>query len=133
MANRKYVILNSNDSADIYPDNTWSDFTVALSDPLTLNKGKWFCALGEIFYQDIEAQLFVFADICTYSHVLGTQLPLLRRIYNSGELINPYFVEINRKEISSIRIYIRNNKGEIPDLSISSIDCTLVFKGLNYD
>ena len=43
-----YVILPSNSSMDIYPDNKIPNFKVYLANPLQLDSAKWEVGLSEI-------------------------------------------------------------------------------------
>ena len=48
MGDQFYVILPSNSSMDIYPDNKISNFKVHLANPLKLDSTKWEVGLSEI-------------------------------------------------------------------------------------
>lgn len=126
----KYIYLSSQDSLDIHPNNKWYDFTVKLSSIIDLH-GRWSCALMDIDYENVNHELYVYTDICHYSYVLDGQFPLLRRVYSPVEFINPYFINIIHSQIGSIRIYIRDRKGEIPNISITRLTCTLQFRRLS--
>ena len=129
MSRMKYLYINSNDSKEIFKDNSPFDFTVELSDFLDLTRN-WSVALSEIWFDNsrIDQQLNIFSDICDYNHIFDNQLPILRRIYNTSEFINLYFIKLSRSHISTIRIYIRDKNNEIPSIDVSEVNCTLLLK-----
>ena len=122
----KHLFLSSKDSLDNYPNNTTSDFTIELKDKLTLD-GTWECALREIKFaeEDLNEDCYIFTDICVDSYVLNNHLPVLRQISNSEKFVNPYYFQVNRKEIFSLRLYIRNQNLQLPSTLPESVHCVL--------
>lgn len=126
-----YIFLSSSDSKNINVNNTWYDFTVDFTGLLNLS-GVWECALAEIkFTGQIQEHLDIYCDLCEYSYVGGKPYPILRRINNqTNQFNNLFFMRISNPEINRIRIYIRDKNNDIPTVSVSECNCTLVFRKL---
>jgi hypothetical protein len=120
------IFLSSSDSLDIYPDNSFSDFTCKLKDGLTL-EGTWELALTETYYGTAlpKEQLNVFTDVIEYTLSEGKYTPMLRRIFTSGEYSNPYYITVKVRELKRIRIYITNKSGDKPSVDDETFHCTL--------
>jgi hypothetical protein len=118
------IFLSSTDSLDIYPQNTFADFTCELKDGLTL-QGSWEVGLTETYYDTALAneQFDIFTDIIEYTVVNGKYVPMLRRIFCSGEYNTLYY--IRERELKRIRIYITNKSADKPSVDEQTFHCTL--------
>lgn len=82
-----YVYVSSQDSKDVYPDNSNKDFTVDLVQPLIFQHvEEWEVALVEIdaplFTIDgVEANYYILSDVVDISTVSIGRYPILRRSY----------------------------------------------------
>lgn len=121
----KYLFVSSDDSLEYHPTNSTYDFTITL--PQTIH-GDWEIALGDITYVSHFEDLYVFCDLCEYSYVKDTSLPLLRLISGIGEFENLYFHTVTRNVIQRIRIFITNKNLETPSQDIGPVRLTLVMK-----
>lgn len=117
-----YLHLSSNDSKDTHPNNENWDFTIDLKKDVWCI-GEWECSLVDCNYISKKDELYLFCDICSDSFIHNNYLPLLRII--SGEIRNLFYLPITREHISRIRVYIRNEKGEVPSFSSENFRCTL--------
>ena len=125
-----YLFLSSRDSLNQYPNNIWYDFTTDFPGELEVDES-WECALVDIHCIPlIEREFVVFADIVKQSYIKDTSASVLRAVYNSGSAFsNPYYISVNRSNISQVRVYIRDlETGAIPTESVSQLNCTLAFR-----
>ncbi len=124
----KYLFLNSQDSKSTQPLNEPFDFTIDLPQPLIL-EGKWKCGLSEIgFSNPIADELYVYCDMCEYSYVKDSNQPILRIVRGSRLYTKPYFIPIVNQHVSRIRVYIRDEFGQIPSIAVERSRCTLLLK-----
>jgi hypothetical protein len=77
MENNYYLYLTSEDSTDIPPENSPSDFTVELPRSLSLD-GDWECCLKELCAPPGSEVLYVCSDLCLESFACDTSYPVLR-------------------------------------------------------
>ena len=126
-----HLFLHSKDSLDNHPNNFAFDFTIDLQDILYL-EGYWECALREIKLSNnqISGDYYLFTDICVDSYLLNNYLPVIRQFSTSQIFQNSYFFKVNRKEISTIRLYIKNQNLETPSIELDSVSCVLSFRKL---
>ena len=120
----KYLYASSIDSLQLHPDNSGSDFTIDLPQAIEANE----CALGGIFYQPHDEELFVLCDICEASTVRDTTLQILRLISKPGEMENLYFIPVTRKYIQRIRFRIVNGDLTEPTEALGTVTCVLLLK-----
>ena len=124
----KYLFLNSQDSKSTHPLNNPYDFTIDLPQPL-IHDGKWKCALAEIgFSQPIDQDLYVYCDICDFSYVNDSHQPILRIVRGSRLLTEPFFMPIINQHLTRIRVYIKDETGQIPSVALKQSRCTLLIK-----
>ena len=77
--------------------------------------------------------LYLCCDICEESYVNNIRLPVLRYLNrNSNGLINKgidhvIWLRVMRPNISSIRLYIADENGEIVSVEGNKLNCTLLF------
>ena len=78
------MVLASDDSKLMYPNNKPYDFLVHLSTPISL-KGNWTVSLLEISVERGQAYptsiLFVFSNLCDNTVLGGHDVPLLCRVW----------------------------------------------------
>lgn len=78
-------------------------------------------------------RLFLCCDICEESYVNGIRLPVLRYLSrNSNGVINKQidhviWLRVMRPTISSIRLYIADESGQIVSVEGNKLNCTLLF------
>ena len=78
-------------------------------------------------------RLFLCCDICEESYVNGIRLPVLRYLSrNSNGVINKQidhviWLRVMRPTISSIRLYIADESGQIVSVDGNKLNCTLLF------
>lgn len=78
-------------------------------------------------------RLFLCCDICEESYVNNIRLPILRYINrNSNGVINKsidhvIWLRVMRPNISSIRLYIADEHGQIVSVDGNKLNCTLLF------
>ena len=124
----KYLFLNSQDSRSTQPLNNPFDFIIDLPQPI-IHEGNWSCALAEIgFSEPIDQDLYVYCDICDYSYVNDTHQPILRIVRGSRLFTEPFFIPIINQHLMRIRVYIRNQSGRIPSVTLKQLRCTLLIK-----
>ena len=125
-----YLFLSSRDSLHQYPNNVWCDFTTVFPGELEVDE-TWECALLDInCIPQVEREFIVFADLVKQNYVKDTSASVLRAVNYSGSTFsNPYYIPVNRSNISQVRIYIRDlETGKVPSESVSRLNCTLGFR-----
>ena len=134
-----YMVLNSDENLNIFPNNMTYRFRAKLQAPLLL-KGTWVVALIDIKTTcDIKippSQLYVYSvysDICGDSIVDGVQRPLLRRILINKGIVNKdfnslWYVPVKFSEIRDIEIYINDKHNQCPSFLKDPLTLTLHFK-----
>ena len=123
-----YLFLDSNDSKSSHPQNSAFDFIVELPRPLNL-QGEWKCALVEIAYSaSVDEDLYVFCDICEYSYIDDGYKPILRIVNGSDIFDKLIYIPITVPTAARIHMYIKDRKGNIPSVDITSLRCTLHIK-----
>ena len=125
-----YQFLSSTDSSKTFPGNIWYDFTIDLPGILEVDQS-WECALLNInCVPQVQGQFIVFTDIVKQSYIRNTKGSVLRVVhYFDSDFALPYYIPIDRSDISQIRIYIRDlETGEIPSERVSLLTCTLGFR-----
>jgi hypothetical protein len=126
-----YLFLRSDDSKDVYPLNSPTDFTVDLPEPVDVTG---FIALCEIDYRPSQKNkdIYVFCDWCHGSCVDAKILPLLRVVDKPEAFSKVYYLPVRLQRSRQIRIYMREYKKDIGlvDLSfdVQRVRCTLRLK-----
>lgn len=114
--------------------STSGDNTLDL--PLPLEVEGYGCGIIEISgrIDSLKSeQLFLCCDICEESFTGKTMMPILRNIKRrtNGIIINEInhviWLRVMRPHISSIRLYIANQFGDIIALPKNNLKCTLLF------
>lgn len=128
-----YFFVSSEDSKEIYPMNSLSDFIVELPKIYDLD-GQWEIALLDVEVRKKSASMpdmYLFCDLCENSYTLHSELPILRRFtLKSGMRTNltfqiPYYVRLSRHIFNRFRIYIKNKAGQSITVDRSTLYCTL--------
>ena len=113
--------------------STEGDSTTEL--PLPLEVEGYGCGVVEISgkFNSKKEDLFLCSDICEESFVGNNRLPILRALERrpNGVIINQIhnviWLKVMRPHISSIRLYIANEYGDIATLGKNKLNCTLLF------
>lgn len=121
----EYMYISSTDSLNYHPANSTWDFTIEL--PRILS-GCLHVALSDIKYTASVGGLIVCSDICKESYIKDGHMPILRRVSEPGEIDRLQFVPITRTQVQRFRIYVFDNKLEVPADDIEQLQCTLIFK-----
>jgi len=125
-----FLFLSSLDCLQTQPANNAFDFIIDFPRIIRL-EGKWSCALLDVEYNlPYSGDLYIYSDICGGSYVNNNFLPILRRIKDVGSYHNPYFIPVVCKEISQLRIYIRDVHNQVPSVASGELKCTLVLRQL---
>lgn len=133
-----YLFLNSNDSTSFHPSNNPDDFIVTLPKPYVLD-GCWECALLEMNIQLINdialPRVHLCCDIVEDSYVRNNMLPILRAQELTPEqnilqmtYVHPYYLNVSKQEIRSIRIFIRNDQLQSVPSKIQRLSCVLCLR-----
>ena len=123
-----HLYLSSLDSLSAFPDNLWYDFTVLLPKPLDL-QGVYSCALLEIdFDKKLNKDVYLFCDMCEYSYLRDGYQPILRVIQKTSVFTKLIYIPVKTSRINTIRIYIRDEEGQVPSLNVKSCRCTISLK-----
>ena len=132
-----YVIINSDQCLEYFPDNEPYRFRTYLQAPLNLS-GVWKVALVDINLFETKTKtkqiLYLHSNICGESIIDGEKEDLLRllkfqKISNwSQSFDSPYYVPVSRKEIRDIEINIRDEKGKLATFLKNPVTVTLHFK-----
>ena len=106
-----FVFLSSGDSADLFPNNTPYDFTVALPETIELN-GEYYCALVS-YFQPVGEDVTIFSEILDYSYIADSYKPVLRQLNEIAthyeDFSNPQYMKVRVPRISEINIKIRQS------------------------
>ena len=112
---------------------TTGDDTLELPTPLDVEG--YLCGIVELAGKvvNLKGDLFLCSDFCEESVVGEIKLPVLRCIKRKqtgivyNDINHVIWLQVIRPNITSIRLYIANEKGEINTVEKSKLKCTLVF------
>ena len=133
-----YLFITSNDCSDIFPSNTWNDFTIEFPQEIRLSNclgTAWSFALTEIALTNtsqspLSDSWIVLCDLAESSYIRGSTAPVLRTISQdtekSGSLFQTYYIGVNNNKFNRLRIYIRNS--ELKPLNSSIWQATTITK-----
>lgn len=132
----RYVYLDSDSfKHNLYRENTAFDFTSTIIQPFDFhNRDMWEVALTEIHFEPrnmpFSDDLYIMSDIVTRQTQVGRYYPEILRIVRSETVFNqPYYKNISRDHIDTIRIYIRKANNDVPDKGmLTSVRCVLHFQ-----
>ena len=105
-----YMVVNCENSKDLHPSNTATDFVVELPDYIDTTNYKM--GLCECYITGIDSSVYVYCDLLDGqdSVVHGKHLPLLRYISNAkkkGEIKNIYMMKtVKHPSLKRFRIYL---------------------------
>lgn len=132
-----YLHLSSQDSKDLFPGNTASDFKVKIPSTLTL-AGVWKCALTQIsFVTDFAGErpkdIYICSDLIEDSYGSDSFMPILRKIPipSSGltKVVHVfpqnYYVTLSRDQLQNIHIYVRTQEMQQTSFNVEPLSCTL--------
>jgi hypothetical protein len=123
-----YIYVSSEDSALLYPDNSWNDFTVELPNPIHLTEagGPWeMCVMQYLLYASKTTSknrksvnpLYILCDSVECSVVGSKEQKVLTVVQTREDLrklrtpTNPRYVRILGDRLSQIRLYLRDGDG----------------------
>ena len=133
------MVLASEDSNIIYPNNTPYDFLVQLSTPISL-AGYWSISLlefsidrGQVPKKYPTAEVFVFSNLCDNTILAGREVPLLRRVWLEDDKRNviyklPYDVPLRMGQFQEVHIYIKDSNGNPASFIRDKVTVTLHLK-----
>ena len=109
------MYLSSQDSIELYPDNTFTDFYVEMDREYSFQSCKnWSFALADMYLEgegDIEEMrepIVVMCDLASDSYIKGRSVPILRYVPAVEEkgtsLLLPYYVGVSKAKTNRIRI-----------------------------
>lgn len=119
-----FIYLCSDDSKNIFKNNTYHDFTVQLPKYIHLNTPschlgwteEWSVAITEIslnglsLNRTLPSTVVVMCDVASHSFISDTERPVLRIIHANSEattsLGQAYYVKVSQPVFNKIRIYI---------------------------
>ena len=123
-----YFFVSSEDSKDIHPMNSLSDFIVELPRMYDL-EGQWEIALLDVEVSKSSVSmpdLYLFCDLCENSYSLDSELPVLRRFtFKTETFPTPYYIRLSCRIFNRFRIYIRNKASQSIPVDAGSLYCTL--------
>ena len=112
-----YIICQSDQNPQYYPDNAPCSFKTKLRQTLELN-GQWEIALTEITLREEHAKddtLYIYTNICGESVINGVNAPLLRRAVvpnNANTIFTPYYyLPVIKSEINEIEFNLETERG----------------------
>lgn len=115
--------------------STTGDTTTVLPTPLEVQG--YGCGVieisGKLIPRDDNGNLYLCCNIVEESFVGSIKIPVLRYMKRSqsgnvnSTLNHIIWLKVMRPTITSIRLYIANDKGEVVSLPDSKVNCTLLF------
>lgn len=141
-----FVFIASDDAADIYPDNKYSDFTVTLPRGLKLQNTnaegerlRWTVSLTDIYIAHPEfsalgnSDIAILSSVANETYIGGEYSPILRVFPRAAvtayTLGIPFYIGTNTNRIESIRMQIIALRGgSLPSHRENSVTgCSLHF------
>ena len=140
-----YYFLSSNDSTDVFESNKWEDFSVNISPSIHLNKEDgWRVGLlqldidtnnnREFESENMSKYIYIYCDLIFSNNSIGNLKSVINYISIDPRkkkqdihtsFATPYYFSLNRENINSIRIYLKDEHGNSPTLSGYSSRCAL--------
>ena len=116
------------DSTDVYKLNRPDNFTFDLPSVLTVNTGQWEVAVLDFkLKSNTKNPIYLLTDICEDNYIHGTLLPVLRRLdTKSGSFSFPQFIKVNKQEIQSIKLQLRDRF--MREVELQDFYCTLCLR-----
>lgn len=129
----RYMIVQSDQNQDYFPDNTPYNFKIKLPEPVML-QGDWTVALTEITMREDRGNkdtciLYIYTNICSESFINGVNVPLLRRVVsiNKGNFTFApcYYIPVIKSELSEIEFTLENEQGHLAKHLKNPVSLTL--------
>lgn len=144
-----YMFLSSEDSVNLFPNNTFSDFWTEFDHEIVLDeqcgyglRQQWSFALTEVFIdflpdqQTLPEPVVILCDLCSQSYLNGSQVQVLRTLSGAGEVGTSlgltHYIGVNKLRFNKIRIQVVTR--DLKPLSVTSgwpskgvLRCTLHF------
>jgi hypothetical protein len=124
-----YVFLSSEDSHELYPDNTANYFTVNFKKSIQLN-GDWSVGLAHMKcqFESVPSIAHIECDICGESYISNAYRPLLNVVYPKfrkyvNHFTNVLYMPVTTNVFNKITISIREG-----GTCINTSYCVLHFK-----
>lgn len=112
-----YMIVQSDQNLEYYPENNSHIFKVKLRQTLKL-AGIWQIALTEVTLREVsqkEETLSIYSNICGDSCINGVNAPLLRRVVvpdnTNTSFSSYYYIPVIKSEISELEFKLENDQG----------------------
>ena len=129
-----YVVINSDQNMDYFPDNRPFAFKTYFSKPLNL-EGKWKVALSEIDVNEKmqKPSIYVYSNLCQSVVFDGIITNVLRKINTDvrRQFANSfnwlYYLPVIKNEIREIEISIKDANGNFASFLSKPITVTLHF------
>lgn len=121
-----YIHLSSNDSLNVYPDNTASRFKCNLPTAIYIGDSEWELALVSI-QGPVPAMFNVFCDVIEQNVVKDRTLPILRQVVNKKSFEQLQFIKVAVPEITAIQLYLTDFE-LIPINKKGTVTCTLCLR-----
>lgn len=132
-----YIVINSNNNLEYFPDNKPYHFRTVFQAPLHLT-GFWKMAAVEAIIAEPNAKvgynLYLHCDACDGCILDGEYASLLRpvRSLKTGKWTQtfdlPYYVSTNKSELRELEIYIKDGKGNLATFLRKPVSVTIHFK-----
>ena len=134
-----YVVLDSTESLQYFPDNKPYNFKVNMKSPIVL-ENKWQMSLTELTIKSInhaDYSIAIYSDICGESLIHGIYAPLLRKVYIDSRknyiFSYPYYIPVVKSEFSEIEIWIKTDQNLPAYGLINNLSLVLHFKQIITD
>ena len=144
--NQFYVTLFSNDSKEVFPDNSLMAFTIHLAHPINLGSAtNWELGLAEVSYKAPNRQILqgalvdvvssinilIYCDLITPQFVGSDNVRLLRNIICPTQLgnhlfQNVYYLPVEKALFQDIHVELRVLDGEHAEFENSGIPTNIV-------
>ena len=140
--NSFYLIVDSGQSLDLFPDNTGSDFYVYMAEYLDFSDYTYDCALVDFSctskafeYGKCLRPIQLCLDLVEYQSVCGIKEQLLRSTTVSNEKYQAekfpiaYYIPVRQLRANSLHIWIKDGEShEVASFLHETTTCTLHFR-----
>ena len=133
MEANRILYLSPEDSVELFPTNTSSNFVVEFDKAIKLPSE---CYVDLVEFRGMMSDrsretIYIMSDICQNSIVFGTQAPILRAVSLAGvrrvsqEFVTPFKVRVCTDELKRCRIYLRARDFKELSFEVSEVELTL--------
>ena len=134
-----YLFLSSQDSWDLFPHNTPSEWRIQLPKPYTL-EGRWECSVIDITldcnFTPRSSRLYLCCDFVEDSYVRGKALPVLKNLELTGRykkvkyesFLNPTYIPVKTAQLRGLRFYTVGADLTPVVFSSNELHCVLHFR-----